>query len=53
MALREIIFYYNISIGCYYTISILYVNGMLLIEKYIFILFKIKEVHDFAFYAGV
>jgi hypothetical protein len=57
MALKEIIFilifYYNIYVGGYYTISILYINEMLLIEKYIFILFKVKEVHNFAFYVGV
>jgi len=56
MVLKEIIFilifYYNISIGGYYTILILYINYMLLIEKNIFILLKIKEVHDFAFYVG-
>lgn len=52
MALKEIFFYYNISIGSYYTILILYVSDMLLIEKDIFILLKLKEVHDFAFYVG-
>jgi hypothetical protein len=57
MALKEItfilIFYYNIFIGAYYTILILYISDVLLIEKDIFILFKLKEVHDFAFYVGV
>jgi hypothetical protein len=57
MVLQEIIFilifYYNISIGAYYTILILYISDLLLIEKDIFILFKLKEVHDFAFYVGV
>jgi hypothetical protein len=52
MAFKEINFYDNISIGSYYTILILYISEMLLIEKNIFILLKLKEVHDFAFYVG-